>query len=239
VVRGAGAIGAIHLVGRKNYQRRRNDAQLAKTDKGRETMSSEAPSVRHKRLRRAVIMCTRLLENIAYHRTLIAAFKSGATKMSRPMCSASDNYMDTAVTTWCKLFGVVSNNRHHWRKIVGDAAAQASFEQDMLAAIGCDADQWAKFRDAMLAKRDKFLAHQDDENTENNPVLDLAVKSTAYLHRYVLAHFGNLGNFADLQQDPDAWYAHCTGEGEAEFTLTSKKADGELRRYSIEAKRGR
>lgn len=162
-------------------------------------------------------MCARLLENIAYHRTLVTALKRGATTTSGPMCTASDNYMDTAVMIWCKLFGAVANNRHHWEKLVGDATAQASFEQDMLAAIGCDAEQWAKFRDAMLTKRDKFLAHQDDENTENHPVLDLAVKSTAYLHRYVLAHFGNIGNFADLPQNPDAWFAHCIREGAAAF----------------------
>ncbi len=174
----------------------------------------EPPSARHARLRRVVILCSNLLENAAYYRAIAACLVSGRTTPTRPLIVASNNYLDVAVTTWCKLFGS-DRERHHWTRIITDPAKREAFKRDLYAELGCDEHQWKDYCESMLKKRDKFLAHQDDENEETHPVMDIAIASAKFLHRYIMENEHGSGSYAGLQVDADAWYARCLAHNSA------------------------
>ena len=81
---------------------------------------------RRDRLRRAVIVCTSFVRNLAYYRACHGQHGSPLLAEAHPQVSfwrqANANFLDVSVLEWCKLFGE-PKGEHGWRLIVTDPAA--------------------------------------------------------------------------------------------------------------------
>jgi hypothetical protein len=77
---------------------------------------------------------------------------------------------------WCKLFA--ENGKHDWATAV---MHNATFLNDMLAAIGKTEHEWNEYKTAMRKYRDKYVAHWDDLDEITIPALDIAKNSAVFL----------------------------------------------------------
>lgn len=106
--------------------------------------------------------------NMAYYR----AARDGAGNYTGPQdnywVTVDNNFLDTAVMEWCKLFAD-SKAQHHWGKVVSDLVA---FEAALLSHIGLTAAEFADLIKLVKTYRDKFLAHLDQDNIMYPPKLD-------------------------------------------------------------------
>jgi hypothetical protein len=142
------------------------------------------------RLRWTAILCCHAIANMASYRggrKGMAVAKTGDFWRR-----ANGNFMDIATLEWCKLFAD-RRGFHSWRKVVSDPAA---FETGLLTHLGITAADFDAYVDAVKNYRDKFVAHLDDDPKAKYPALDVAIDSTKFLYRYLLANEDG-GNYFD------------------------------------------
>ena len=102
------------------------------------------------------------------------------------------NHLDISFLEWCKIFGS-DTEATHWKHIV-PAAEHERFRQDLLAAIGLTADEWAAYWSTMTDYRNKQVAHYEELPLGSNyPALDHALSSSYYYYQYLIAELRVLG----------------------------------------------
>jgi hypothetical protein len=163
---------------------------------------------KRERLRRVVLLCTHFARNLAYYR----AGHGRLTKTSPQFWITADgNFIDMAVIEWCKLLGD-SKGKHHWSNVIADSS---NFESAMLIHLGGTADELAAYVEEMRTYRDKFIAHLDDLRVMDVPLLDRALATVEFYHRYVGQHEAAADDLAGLPTDLRDYYDHCFDEAKA------------------------
>jgi hypothetical protein len=131
------------------------------------------------RVRRTVRVADYCLKNIAYYR----AGRPHVDRSRQFWVTASNNFLDTAILEWCKLFADRRDRAHYWKRTVTD---HAGFIAGLLATLGMNQQEYIAYIQAMERERDKFIAHLDKEKEMRPPVLDAAQLSAEYLHDYLV-----------------------------------------------------
>ncbi|QDQ24937.1 hypothetical protein FNU76_00455 [Chitinimonas arctica] len=159
---------------------------------------------REKRLRRVAILCCHFLLNLAFYKS---GYRNGRPifkdRLKDPFwVAANNNFLDTCVLEWCKLFGD-KRGKQYWGRhgIITDPVA---FHDALLCAIGLTSNEFEDYIKGMQSYRDKFVAHLDLEETMEIPKLRIARKSVSFLYDYMLANENEGDYFNDAR--PKAVY---------------------------------
>jgi len=178
----------------------------------------QAPQLDPRFVRRLSLLCCHCVRNIAYYRIGFVSEDGTGSLKQRSQFGATVNgdLLDIAVLEWCKLFADRSA-RHHWKRYVRTELDQKQFLAGLLETAGMSLEGWKRYLDQMRVYRDKFVAHLDDHQVMNIPVLDAALSSTFFLYRHVRATspdstFKTL-HLAHLPDDLTAYYDACCEEG--------------------------
>lgn len=153
-----------------------------------------------KRLRWTAILCCHAIANMASYRGGLRG--KNVAKAGDFWKRANGNFMDIATLEWCKLFAD-RRGFHGWRKVVSDPAA---FETALLGHLGITAADFETYIDGVRTYRDKFVAHLDDNPKAKYPTLDVAIESTKFLYRYLLAHEDGGNYFENLPRNLQSGY---------------------------------
>lgn len=168
------------------------------------------------RLRRIAKLCLHCIRNMAYY---LQRRESLLHQRENFWRTVDGNFIDMCVLEWCKLFAD-TRGKHYWQKVVTDENA---FFQGLLSEVACTEDQFNNYIDTMKTYRDKFLAHLDDENTMNIPVLDKAKKSVFYLYKYLLDNEEENDCFNDVPAIAD-YFSNSSSEAETIFNNIEEMA---------------
>lgn len=174
-----------------------------------------APLSRCALLRRAVLLCSSFVENLAFYRAAMADQMAPIRSDDHPHVAflrrTINNFINSAVLDWCKLFGNRRQEDHHWRNVVSDPSA---FERALLGELGMTADEYEHLVKKMLDYRNNFLAHLGKALIMTPPELTPAHKAVVIYHRQIFEHEGKsnelvrLPNVAHLALG----FAECTEE---------------------------
>ncbi|MDP1968935.1 MAG: hypothetical protein Q8K31_07100 [Burkholderiaceae bacterium] len=123
--------------------------------------------------------------------------------------TVAGNFLDTAVTEWCKLFADTSG-KHRWSKVVSNSPA---FEAALLAHSGVSSADFQDYIHEMRTYRDKFVAHLDDLEQMQIPKLDLAKGSLTFLYDHMIQNEDPGGWFHDMPECAKNYLEQCDAEG--------------------------
>jgi hypothetical protein len=176
----------------------------------------DAHSFPHRdRMRRVMLLCCSFVQNMAFYRAAVADRTARILSDHHPEAAflrrAINNFLDVAVLDWCKLFGSQRSEKHHWRRVVSDAAR---FERALFRELGTNAAAFEELVGKILYYRNRFLAHLDDDLLMDIPELDPARKAVVFYHRHIIEHEARPGELAGLP-NADAFargFAQCTDE---------------------------
>lgn len=178
----------------------------------------QAPKVDPRFVRRLSLLCCHCVRNIAYYRVGFVSEDGTGSLKQRSQFGATVNgdLLDIAVLEWCKLFAD-RNARHHWKRFVRTDVDQEQFLAGLVEAAGMSLEGWKRYLDQMRVYRDKFVAHLDDQQVMNIPVLDAALSTTFFLYGHVRANsheaIFRTPHLAHLPDDLPAYYEACFEEG--------------------------
>jgi hypothetical protein len=174
------------------------------------------PLTKRELCRRSVLLCILFLRNIAYYRTGQGPQGRHLLDPSEPTVNfwrqANSNFIDMCVLDWCKLF---ADKRavHHWRKIVSDPT---KFEIDLLVHLKLTQKEFQKLIDMVRCCRNKFIAHLDEHNVMNIPMLDLLAKAIWFYHAHLVMNEVQPGDLAGIPTDTsdklNRGYDQCVDE---------------------------
>jgi hypothetical protein len=168
-----------------------------------------------------VILCASFARNVAYFRA--GQIETGAAaRAPSHACSSfwtqiSANFLDIAVSEWCKLLGD-EKDKHFWRNVVTDPAA---FEASLLAHLGMTASDFTEMAKKMRRYRDKFVAHLDSDATMDIPRLTAALAANSFYHGHIArveAAAGDLFGLADTSDKFAKGYEQCLEEAQRAYT---------------------
>ena len=162
---------------------------------------------RRARLRRTGILCLHCLRNAAYYRAWNAAPR--ARRQEQFWRTINSNCIDICVLEWCKVFGDL-RAKHHWSKSVSD---QDAFVRALYARLSMDEQEFEVFRLAVRHYRGKFVAHLDEENRFNVPLLQPIIDSTRFLYNYLVEVEDDVNAFHDAPDRADARFTEHLLEG--------------------------
>ena len=165
---------------------------------------------RIKRLRRVGLLCCHFSRNCAYYK---AGWVEGKTTASNEFwLTVQNNFLDTAVLEWLKLFGDF-NDKHHWKKVV---ECPDKFKDQMLYSCGVTESDLAEQRGSFKLYRNKFIAHLDSETIMKIPSLDMPLKLTEFYYGYVSKELG-IANRINLPTELGDYYKKCFTESKECF----------------------
>ena len=153
-----------------------------------------------KRLRWTAILCCHAIANLASYRGGLRG--KTVAKTGDFWKRANGNFMDVAVLEWCKLFAD-RRGFHCWRNVVSDPT---KFETELLTSLGKTAVELQDYCDGVRTYRDKFVAHLDDDPKAKYPKLDIAIESTKFLYKYLLANEDGGNYFENLPRNLQSAY---------------------------------
>lgn len=109
---------------------------------------------RRDRVRRALILCSHCLRNIAFYR--VGWRRRECRRRDQFWLTVNGNFLDHAVLEWCKLFAE-SSGKHHWSKVV---SKPVEFKRDLLKRLRLTAEEFEAYTKEM---RNRCLALGQDE----------------------------------------------------------------------------
>ncbi len=121
------------------------------------------------------------VQHIAYYR--VGKLVYNRLSMESPFwCATIDAHLKAATTQWCKVFGSNGCNATHWKKTatLDVEKAKTSFRL-RLQNEGLLWANWEKYHNAMLAFRNKYVAHTELGFLMPVPNFDIALK-VAYVY---------------------------------------------------------
>jgi hypothetical protein len=166
---------------------------------------------RRDRVRRALILCSHCLRNIAFYR--VGWRRRECRRRDQFWLTVNGNFLDHAVLEWCKLFAD-RKGQHHWRKVV---SKPIEFERDLLNRMKLNSDEFEAYTSEMRAYRNKFVAHLDAEPIMQIPRLRLARMSVAFLYDYLLTNEDDGGFFPERPFKAYRYYLLHMNVGRAEY----------------------
>ena len=92
-----------------------------------------------------------------------------------------------------------------------------AFMNGLLQAAHTNGEAYDALVIEMRTYRNKFVAHLDDEERMQIPVLTIPVDSTMYLYRYLLDVENDVDAFPDAPRDPQILYAGFVEEARAVY----------------------
>lgn len=140
------------------------------------------------KVRKSCLLCLAFARNYAFY-TASYADDGGHIVGGEPSLANQfwntmhGNCIDIAVIEWCKIFGSERQEKHHWKRVVKDAAGYKS--QLLTDRFGGSEAIWEAYRNSLLTYRDKFVAHLDEDNQYIVPYLHKA-------HELVISHYDYL-----------------------------------------------
>jgi len=165
---------------------------------------------RVKRLRRVGLLCCSFSRNCAYYKAGWLETKTTAT--NEFWLTVQNNFLDTAVLEWLKLFGDFKD-KHHWKKV---AECPDEFKLEMLSFCNTTEAELVEHRNQFKDYRDKFIAHLDSEPTMKIPVLDIALRLTEYYYGYISKELGTV-HLANLPTELEEYYETCLSDSKRHF----------------------
>lgn len=173
-------------------------------------------------VRRIALLCCHFTRNVAYYRIgYVDETGTGNLKQATEFgATVNGNRIDIALLEWCKLF-TDKKGHQHWRKFVRTDAEQQQFITDLLQVIGINDANWLRYLDEFRVYRDKFVAHLDTEDRMHIPQLEMALQSTFFLYKYLLAHAPegtfDMPRHVALPRDLPSYYTACQNEARAAY----------------------
>jgi len=159
------------------------------------------------RLRRTAILCCHALRNIAFYK---AGWDRGdLIAKDEFWVNINGNFIDTAITEWCKLFGD-KRGHHYWRTIIRD---KTLFLEKLLLEIDLNEEEFNKYIVELKDYRDKFIAHLDSKDIMNIPKLRTAKDSVSFLYDYLLKNEEQDDCFHDAPENASRYYIKCYSTG--------------------------
>jgi hypothetical protein len=164
-------------------------------------------------MRWTAILCGHAIANMASYR---GGFKGKNVARSENFWKRTNgNFMDIAVLERCKLFAD-RRGVHCWRNVVSNPDG---FEAELLKHLGITAADLEAYCDGVRMYRDKFVAHLDDDPKARYPQLDVAIESTKFLYKYLLAHEDGGDYFEGLTRSLESAYRIAFAEAKAEYDV--------------------
>jgi len=133
--------------------------------------------------------------------------------------AVNSNFLDVGVLEWCKLLAD-PKDPHCYAKIVADVML---FENDLFTLLRVTPEDWRRYREAVRAYRDKFIAHLDSKLVMRIPKLDLAVKSVSFYHSYVVKTEGNAEVLLGMPPDPRQFYQACRRDAAVGYAMRAER----------------
>ena len=111
------------------------------------------------------------VQHLAYYRGLKAKMDD-LTYHKEFWVSTVDGHLKLATIVWCNVFGSRKADTHWTKTSTGNTTQQdrQNFRHRLLSRLGFTQEQWETYHKAMLAFRDKFVAHIDLRKSFDDPV---------------------------------------------------------------------
>lgn len=168
---------------------------------------------KEQRLRRVILLCCHALRNSAYYK---AGWEGNELVVSGDYWNTIiGNALDIHFMEWCKLFAE-PNGEHFWRKVIDD---QNGFKESLLSTLDVSQEDFDTYIEGVRNYRDKFVAHLDSELQMSIPCLDISIKSTKYLHGYLVNKMCSGDICKGLPIDPDRYYRDSLEESHKIYRL--------------------
>ena len=173
---------------------------------------------RTNRLRRVGILCCHCLRNLAFRN---AGWRKGAFLLTEQFwINANGNFLDIAVLEWCKLFAD-THGKHFWSKVV---TQKQDFNRGLLKTLDATQADFEAYVQEVKTYRDKFIAHLDDDEIMQIPLLGFMRKSVSYLYDYILANEDDGNVFSDAPTNSGNHYSKYFKEGKAAYEELKQQA---------------
>jgi hypothetical protein len=146
------------------------------------------------------------MRNLAFHRAAQDARQQWAGQQF--WVTAHNNFLDTAVLEWCKVFGDLKA-KHAWRKSVTDEQA---FMDALMERLRLTPGMFDDYIREMRTYRDRFLAHLDEDERMQIPNLVAATRSAQFLYQYLLDREDDCDAFPDAPRIAVAYFQGFVAE---------------------------
>lgn len=132
-----------------------------------------------------------------------------------------NNFYDTALLEWCKVFGA-DNEPTHWKTLVSD---HTPFRKGLLNRTGLDESGWQSYWEHVRDYRNKIITHhQKSPKVTEYPSLDNVLASVFYYYEWLVSKLKTVGINQEPENLEDYYYRYL--EQSKRF---SEKAYNQLR----------
>lgn len=168
------------------------------------------------RLRRVALLTRHCIDNIACYRAGWATDSKGEKHVvvqRNFWIRANGNFLDIAVSEWCKVFAD-RRSKHHFARVMPEAATLLA---GLTAALGMDEAAYGALIAGVREYRDKFVAHLDDQRVMNVPAMQPLLDSAIFLYDTLCTNEATVVHLTGLQPDAKEFYDKRFAEVLAEY----------------------
>ncbi len=116
-----------------------------------------------------------------------------------------NNFYDTAILEWCKVFGT-DNEPTHWKTLVDD---HESFRKSLLDCIGIDEPDWKSYWQQVRDYRNNLITHhQKTPKVTQYPTLDIALEAAFFYYEWLVKKLDESG-IIQKPQNLRQYYLSC------------------------------
>ena len=135
-------------------------------------------------IRKTYEICRSVLRNAAFYTG--GSARRNSNDKSQFAIVASNNFLDMAFLEWCKIFAD-RRGKHHWAKILPPGS---DFHDALLKRLGLDSAEFETLLNSVRHYRDKEIAHADEYDVVDIPLLKLVVQSAIFLYERLRIEYG-------------------------------------------------
>lgn len=168
------------------------------------------------RVRRIARLLRCCIDNVACYRAGWATNSKGERHVvvqRNFWIRANGNFLDIAVTEWCKVFAD-RKSKHHFARVVPEPATLLA---ELTAALGMDEAAYDALIAGVRAYRDKFVAHLDDLRVMNIPLMQPLLDSAIFMYDTLCTNEATVVHLTGLQPDAKQFYDQRFAEALAEY----------------------
>ncbi|MGJ7607130.1 hypothetical protein ACSFA7_22535 [Variovorax sp. LT1R20] len=168
------------------------------------------------RVRRVALLTHHCIDNIACYRAGWATNSKGERHVvvqRNFWIRANGNFLDIAVSEWCKVFAD-KKSKHHFARVIPEPATLLA---GLTAALGMDEAAYGALIDGVREYRDKFVAHLDDQRVMNVPAMQPLLDSAVFLYDTLCTNEATVVHLTGLRPDAKEFYDQRFAEALAEY----------------------
>lgn len=168
------------------------------------------------RVRRVALLTRYCIDNIASYRAGWATDSNGERHVvvqRNFWIRANGNFLDIAVSEWCKVFAD-KKSKHHFARVVPEPATLLA---GLTTALGMDEAAYGALIAGVREYRDKFVAHLDDLRVMNVPAMQPLLDSAIFLYDTLCTNEATVVHLTGLQPDAKEFYDQRFAEALAEY----------------------